>query len=165
MQKGFTLIELLVVVLIIGILASIALPNYFIAVKTAKIKGQFPVLRSIMDAQKRYYLATGQRTADLDLLDVSIPYLKKDEPSETGRIGYTTKDGSFNLYLNTSDYIVFGVTGSAITIDYYGAGTKYNGVTCVGVCYAGRDEDRKICAKLGQPVTSNSTGLVYAIEN
>ena len=48
-NKGFTLIELLVVVLIIGILASIALPQYYRAVNKAK----FAEADVIIDAFKK----------------------------------------------------------------------------------------------------------------
>lgn len=56
MKKAFTLIELLVVVLIIGILASIALPQYTRAVEKARLSEALVNIKSIMDAYDLYEL-------------------------------------------------------------------------------------------------------------
>ena len=58
-SKGFTLLELLVVVLIIGILASIALPQYEMAVTKAKVASMLPLMRRWKDALQEYKLQHG----------------------------------------------------------------------------------------------------------
>lgn len=73
MKKGFTLIELLVVVLIIGILASVALPQYRKAVLKARATEGVTLLRSIEKAEDIYFMANGQYTKDLDALDLDLP--------------------------------------------------------------------------------------------
>ncbi len=70
-KKGFTLIELLVVVLIIGILAAIAVPQYQKAVAKAELAQIISLVRSIKEAEEIYYLANNQY-ASIEDLDISI---------------------------------------------------------------------------------------------
>lgn len=57
--SGFTLIELLVVVLIIGILAAIALPQYQKAVEKSRAAEAVSILRTLRDQQSFCFLEYG----------------------------------------------------------------------------------------------------------
>lgn len=71
-KKGFTLIELLVVVLIIGILASIALPQYFKAVERSRASEVLALFGTIGGAQQRYMLQHDTYTTSFDVLDLEF---------------------------------------------------------------------------------------------
>ena len=68
---GFTLIELLVVVLIIGILAAMALPQYFKAVERSRMAEAITLMDSVVKSQRRKFMQTNHYAMDFTGLDVS----------------------------------------------------------------------------------------------
>ena len=90
-NKGFTLIELLVVVLIIGILAAMAMPQYFKAVERSRMTEADTLLGSIAQSQRRKFLQTNRFAQNYKALDVS--------PKDSNGTTYYTKGTTGNGFV------------------------------------------------------------------
>lgn len=121
MKQGFTLIELLVVVLIIGILSSIALPQYQKAVDKARGTEAVTAAKTVTDSANLYFLENRKYPGWFDSLTVKAPELKYFDIG-TGAGGCDQK--VCNLRLISKD-------GDAV-LEYYSDRGKLTGRTCEG---------------------------------
>ena len=115
-KSGFTLTELLTVVLIIGILTSIALPQYRRSVARADAMEALVNLRTLFDSAKRYKAANSEAPLKLQGLDISF----FDASSDTAD---TFDLGKFQYHFDNDMITACRLNGNYCFNFYYNHGT------------------------------------------
>ena len=105
-MKGFTLIEMLVVVLIIGILAGVALPQYTKTVEKARLAEPLTILPSLAKAVDLYLLVNDYPNSSIAFLgDSATGSLDIDitESLTCDDDGCFSKNFFYNVYCNSQE--------------------------------------------------------------
>jgi len=170
-KKGYTLIELLVVVMIIGVLASLGVANYFDTVKSSRIRANAFSLKPLAGAEMRYYYETGTYTKNIDDLDTFVAYNSKTDGGAYA--DYYTDWGYYRLFSNDSRVVggvLYDEDGESKDIRIMvrnindpnsplANNSSYK--DCALICLGTSSSAKRICASVGGTLVS---GSVYCIQ-
>ncbi len=121
-RRGFTLLEIIIVVIIVGILASLALPRFFRTVEFSRANEALSNLSAVRRAMERCYLFKNTYGTECD----SFSELDVEDPGTLTNTHFTYSLGSPTATLftitATRNTLDGGVATDIITINQ--AGTK-----------------------------------------
>ena len=148
-KEGFTLIELLVVVVIIGILAAIALPQYQIAVGRSKFATLKEFTRSLGEARNRYLLANSEYPKSVNDLDIDISIA--GTPTSSGSwFKFSTTQNITCIVWTIDDFSSAAACSKNIlgkSVHYYVQKDGHSAGECLVYTEDKKDKASQMCAK------------------
>ena len=125
-RSGFTLLEIIIVIIIVGVLASLALPRFFSTVEFSKSTESFAAMTAIRQSLERCYLAAGGNYTACALANMDI---ENPANSPGARFSYAINAASVTGYtiVATRNSADGGDSTSTITMIQTTAGVTRSG--------------------------------------
>ncbi len=145
-NAGFALVELLVVVLIIGILAAVALPQYQKAVLKSRAASSLAKVNALEKAEQEFKMANGYYTGDLSgmSIDTGVWSCNKTEAS-------------------AKDFCQFFVEGGLGWEVHFGDGASGNAASYRIFCIARNASANQVCKDYGSLEKSDKGNSYYLV--
>lgn len=135
MHKGFTLIELLIVVVIVGILVTIALPQYKRAAERGRAAIGLAAVRQAADKLNAWYITQGfsyPKEEDFANIDLELVGVGSGQPFSGSYDKKNNHEASISVARDTDSGWIYTLTGNVTN-------GQITSITCSG----------SDCAKLG----------------
>lgn len=167
-KSAFTLIEMLVVVVIMGILASIAIPQYMGAIDKSRFVGIMTQVEQLAEAEESYYLHYRTYTANINELDIKFSLDRGQAHNGGEQInsfsdGYKVPNGWLDIARAADDgwrherYVQGYLATPGVGFIHF-LSKREDALANTRWCTVGRDNarSRRLCQNLGGVLTANS---------
>ncbi len=153
MKKGFTLVEMLVVVLIIGILASVAIPNYTRSVEKSRATEAMNMVKALNDGVYAYAAERSACPPSFSKVLVEVPGTKISDTQVQGKYFSYKLNAAVNAPIPGTS--CGGVVAERLSGDVYRIWNPYStvGGKRTLACKGDNERAQNICKSMGIQTT------------